>query len=303
MSKESVTLFEVGARDGLQNEKAVVSLDWKLRLIQGVVDAGVREVELGAFVHPDRVPQMADTEKIVEASLRGGLKIRNARGWCLVPNLTGLERAAEVGCKNIAVFAAVTDGFSQNNIGMTVGESLKQYAEVVREARKRKMKVRAYLSTVWGCPIEGKVSPAKALKVLDALIKLGPDQISLGDTIGVATPLNVSDVVKPALKKMGVRRLAVHFHDTRGTALANTLRSLDHGVRVVDSSLGGLGGCPYAPGATGNLATEDLVYMLEGMGMRTGLDLEKLCEVSLAFSQAINRPITSKYLMAYQAGK
>lgn len=301
MSKENVTVFEVGPRDGLQNEKSVVTLAWKLKLIKGLVNAGVSEVELGAFVRDDKVPQMADTENIVKEVQLGKLKLNQARGWCLVPNMKGFERAQSVGVKNIAIFAAVTDGFSKNNIGMTVKESLKQYVEVVNEARKNKMRVRAYLSTVWGCPFEGKVSAKKALSVLDSFMKLDPDLFSLGDTIGVATPNGISDVVKPALRKLGVKKLAVHFHDTRGTALANTLRSLDIGVRTVDSSLGGLGGCPYAPGASGNLATEDLVYMLDGMGMKTGIDLGKLSALSLEFSKVHSRPLASKYLMAYQA--
>lgn len=298
MSKK-VTVFEVGPRDGLQNEKTVVNFSWKQKLIQGAVDAGVSEIELGAFVRPDKVPQMADTEKVVDAVRRGSLKLGKARGWCLVPNLKGLERAHESGVKNIAIFAAVTDGFSRSNIGMSVKDSLTQYADVVKQARKHGMKVRAYLSTVWGCPFDGKVPAKKALIVLDAFMKLDPDQFSLGDTIGVATPGEVSDVVRPAFRKLGVKKLAVHFHDTRGTALANTLRALDHGVRIVDSSLGGLGGCPYAPGASGNLATEDLVYMLDGMGMDTGINLEKLCKVSASFSRAHSRPLASKYLMAY----
>jgi isopropylmalate/homocitrate/citramalate synthase len=236
------------------------------------------------------------------------LDIGKARGWALVPNLKGLERALQCGARNLAVFTAASDTFNQRNIGMSVSESLAQIAELIpaaREAARGRIQIRGYVSTVFGCPFEGKVSPKKALKVIERLIDLGVDQLSIGDTIGVATPNQMDGIVKPALQMFGrgqgVKRLAVHFHDTRGTALANTLRSLELGVRIVDSSAGGLGGCPFAPGATGNLATEDLVYMLNGMGLRTGINLQSLCNVSLEMARRMKRPLSSRYLQAYSS--
>ncbi len=294
-----VTVFEVGPRDGLQNEKRPVTTEQKIALIRGLVGAGVSELELGAFVRPDLVPQMADSEKIFKMVREKKLALGGARAWSLVPNEKGLDRAIEAGVKHIAVFTAATESFAQKNIGMSIGESLKVFKTVISRAKKNKMLVRGYVSTVFGCPFEGKVAPAKALKVVGQLADLGVTQVSLGDTIGVATPGGVDAVVKSAFKSLGVKKTAVHFHDTRGTALANTLRSLEIGVRVVDSSVGGLGGCPFAPGATGNLATEDLVYMLHGMGAKTGIDLEALSKVSLEFSKQLGRPLSSRYLQAY----
>lgn len=301
MARDAVTVFEVGPRDGLQNESRPVSLDDKLFLVQGLVDAGVRELELGAFVRLDRVPQMADTEQVFAALKDGRLDLGKARAWSLVPNRKGLERAITTGAKHIAVFTAASESFAQRNIGMSVEQSLAEFKEVIREAKRHKIQVRGYVSTVFGCPFEGDVAPKRALKVIEKLADLGVAQVSVGDTIGVATPKRVDQIVKPALRMLGARKLAVHFHDTRGTALANTLRSLDRGVRVVDSSAGGLGGCPFAPGATGNLSTEDLVYMLDGMGMKTGIDLERLARVSLAFNRRIERPLSSRFLQAFAA--
>jgi hydroxymethylglutaryl-CoA lyase len=203
--------------------------------------------------------------------------------------------------KQIAVFTAATESFAKANIGMSIGDSLKEFAQVVREAKKAKIQVRGYVSTAFGCPFEGKVAPKKALKVVEALADLGVSQVSIGDTIGVATPKDIDLVMKPALKLLGSKKVAGHFHDTRGTALANALRSIELGVRTLDSSAGGLGGCPFAPGATGNLATEDLVYMLDGMGEKTGIDLAKLCATSLELSRKMKRPISSRYLQAYAA--
>jgi hydroxymethylglutaryl-CoA lyase len=301
-----VSVFDVGPRDGLQNEPGPVTLAQKLALAQGLVDAGIRDLELGAFVRPDRVPQMADTDKIYRALKTGKLKLSGgARAWSLVPNRKGMERALAAGARNVAVFTAATDSFTKRNIGMTVEESLAEFAEVVSMARAQgvPVRVRGYVSTAFGCPFEGKVAPSKPLRVIERLAKLGVDQISVGDTIGVATPNQVDEVVSPALLAHGAAKIAVHFHDTRGTALANTLRALDRGARIVDSSAGGLGGCPFAPGASGNLATEDLVYMLDGMGVRTGIDLERLCKASLRLARAMKRPISSRYLQAYVNSK
>jgi hydroxymethylglutaryl-CoA lyase len=203
------------------------------------------------------------------------------------------------GARHVAVFTAATETFTLKNIGMSINESLSEFAHIVRESKRQGIKVRGYVSTAFGCPYEGEVSPAKALRVVERLLEIGVTQVSIGDTIGVATPKNVDRMIRPALRMAGSRRIAVHFHDTRGTALANTLRALEEGVRVIDSSAGGLGGCPFAPSATGNLATEDLIYMLNGMGIRSGIDLQKLCQVSLKFSKRIKRPLTSRYLQAF----
>jgi len=200
------------------------------------------------------------------------------------------------------LFTAATDGFAQRNIGMSVRESLEEFRSVLEAARGAlgsRFKVRGYVSTAFGCPFEGSVSPKKALKIVETLAHLPVDQISIGDTIGVADPRGVREVIQPALREFGVDRVAVHFHDTRGTALANTLRAIDLGVRVVDSSFGGLGGCPFAPGAAGNLPTEDLVYMLDGMNIKTGIDLEALCHVSIRIARKLKRPISSRYVQAF----
>jgi len=298
-----VQVFEVGARDGLQNEVCFISLQTKIEFVNRLIKSGIGELELGAFVRPDRVPQMRDTDSLYKAVQDKEIRLGKTRAWALVPNLIGLQRAIDSKAKNIAVFTAVSESFNRQNIGMDVSHSLKVISEIVREAKKHKIAVRGYVSTVFGCPFEGKVSPKQALRVIEALSDLGVNQVSVGDTIGVATPKSVEAVVRPALRSLGVKRIAVHFHDTRGTALANTLRSLELGVQTVDSSAGGLGGCPYAPGATGNLATEDLIYMLDGMGVSSGIDLRELCETSLWLSAKMNRPITSRYLSAYRASK
>ena len=289
-----VTIFEVGPRDGLQNEAMSLSTEQKINFIKGLKASGLKEIEAGAFVRSDKVPQMANTDEV--ASHFKDL-------WYLVPNLKGLERAIESGVKKIALFTAATETFNKKNIGMSIAESFTAMEAVVKEAKRRKIQMRGYVSTVYGCPFEGKTPPKQALKVIERLAKFGVREVSIGDTIGVATPRGVDEIIKPAIKMLGVKKVAVHFHDTRGTALANTLRSLEYGVKIVDSSAGGLGGCPYAPGATGNLATEDLVFMLNGMGVKTGVNLNELCETSLALTTLMNRPIVSRYLKAYASSR
>lgn len=297
---KQIEVFEVGVRDGLQNEARAVRLEDKLKLAQGLIDAGVKRLELGAFVRPDLVPPMADTDRVYAALREGKLKLGRARAYALVPNLKGLERALAAGAKGIAVFTAATESFAKRNIGMSIDESFAVFAEVVREAKRAKLEVRGYVSTAFGCPFEGKVAPKKAIAVVERLARLGIPEISVGDTIGVATPKGVIDVLGPLVRKIGKRvRIAGHFHDTRGTALANALTAMEVGVKILDASAGGLGGCPFAPGATGNLATEDLVYMLDGMGIRSGIKLDKLAAASLAFSRDLGRPISSRYLQAF----
>jgi hydroxymethylglutaryl-CoA lyase len=295
----AVTIFEVGPRDGLQNEKTIVSLDDKVWLIESLAKAGLTHLEGGAFVRADKIPQMADSDHIPER-----LKGLSAEVYYLVPNSKGLERALAKGVKNIALFSATSNTFNKNNIGMTVDESFVEMEKVVATAKKENLKIRGYVSTVWGCPFEGRMTPAQSLPVLERMMSLGIDQLSIGDTIGVAAPQGVEDILKPLLAKYGSdsNKLAVHFHDTRGTALVNALRAYDLGIRVFDSSAGGLGGCPFAPGAAGNLATEDLAYMFKEMGVHTGVDYTKLCETSLElFKRMKGRPLASKALQAYVA--
>ncbi len=298
---KKIRVFEVGVRDGLQNESATVSLQDKIFLAQGLIAAGVAEIELGAFVRPDRVPQMADTDAVYSAVKEGSLKLGKTKAYALVPNLKGLERAIEAGAKNIAVFTAATESFAKRNIGMSIDESLEVFSEIIREAKKRKIGVRGYVSTAFGCPFEGKTPPKNAIEVVSRLMKLGVAEVSVGDTIGVATPKDVDAVFIPLLKKFGPKKIAGHFHDTRGTALANALRAMELGVTTLDSSAGGLGGCPFAPGATGNLATEDLIYMCDGLGIQTGIHLSRLARTSLEFFRRIQRPIASRYLQAFAA--
>jgi hydroxymethylglutaryl-CoA lyase len=292
-----INIFEVGPRDGLQNEKQILSTDDKVWLVESLAKAGVCAMETGAFVRADKIPQMADSDQMPDRLKH----IQDASFWYLVPNLKGLERAIAKGVKNIAVFTAVTDSFNQNNIGMTVDESFAVITDVVTKAKHAGMRVRGYVSTVWGCPFEGRVAPEKALPVLERMLSLPIEQLSIGDTIGVAAPTGVVDILKPLLKSYDVNRLAVHFHDTRGTALANALQSYELGIRTFDSSAGGLGGCPFAPGASGNLATEDLVYLFKEMGIETGIDYHALCETSLELAKRMGgRALPSRALKAYQ---
>jgi hydroxymethylglutaryl-CoA lyase len=301
MAKDFVHVFEVGPRDGIQNEKRAVKREHKVEFVNSLFRAGIRDLELGAFVRPDRVPQMADTDWLYTQIRRGKIRLGKSNTWALVPNRVGLERAIAAGVKNIAVFTAATESFARKNIGMSIDESLETFAEVIAEAKRQipGVRIRGYVSTAFGCPFEGKVPARQAIRVVERLAKLGASQISIGDTIGVATPNAVRDVIQPVLKLLGTARVAGHFHDTRGTALANALRALDLGVRTLDSSAGGLGGCPFAPSATGNLATEDLVYMLDGMGISTGINLDLLCQASLKLAQRMKRPLSSRYLQAY----
>ncbi|MCM2276640.1 MAG: hydroxymethylglutaryl-CoA lyase [Oligoflexia bacterium] len=300
---DRVRVFEVGPRDGLQNEPRPISLEDKLWFVRALVRAGVKELELGAFVRADRVPKMADTPQIYRAITSGALDLGGARAWALVPNRRGLRSALRVGARNIAVFTAASEKFTRRNIGMTISESLREFSRLLADARARgaEIHVRGYVSTAFGCPFEGKVSVGRVLKVVEKLAALGVEQVSIGDTIGVGTPNQVDAIFKPALELLGPERVAGHFHDTRGTALANALRALELGVRTLDSSAGGLGGCPFAPGATGNLATEDLVYLLDGLGLRSGIDLTALCRASLELSRRMERPLTSRYLQAFSA--
>ena len=289
-----VRVVEVGPRDGLQNEATPVATEDKVRYLELLAAAGLTTLEAGSFVRPDRVPQLADSDELF-ARLAPAEGVRYV---ALVPNLKGLERALACGARSVAVFAAASDGFNKANINMTVAESLEVQRPVVERARREGLWVRGYVSTGFGCPYDGEVKPEKVRDVVMALAYMGVDEISLGDTIGVATPTAVERVVALVLDRFPVERLALHFHDTRGTALANVLAGLMMGVSVFDASSGGLGGCPFAPGASGNLATEDLVYMLDGMGVETGVSLAKVAEASRFIGGVLGRALPSRYLQA-----
>ena len=281
----AVTIVEVGPRDGLQNEKQVVPLEAKVRLIEDLADAGLKVIEAGAFVSPRWVPQMADSAEV----LRRIRRRPSVRYPVLVPNLKGLEAALAAGSDEIAVFAAASESFSQKNINCSIAESLERFAPVMERAKAEGVRVRGYVSCVVGCPYEGAITPAAVASVAGRLHAMGCYEISLGDTIGVGTPRKVAAMVRAVADVIPLPALAIHAHDTYGQALANVLTCLEMGIAVVDSSVAGLGGCPYAPGASGNLATEDLVYMLEGMGVATGVNLGRLASAGRAVCAAIGR--------------
>ncbi len=291
---DTVKIVEVGPRDGLQNEKVTVPAEVKVDFITALADAGLRVIEAGAFVSPKWVPQMADTADVY----RDIPKDPGVEFPVLVPNMRGLERAMEAGVKSIAIFTAASETFNQRNINMTIDGSFENYAPVVARARGEGMRVRGYVSTAFGCPYEGDVAPEKVLEVCARLLDLGCYEVSVGDTIGVGTPMQVQGVIGMLLQVIPATRLAMHFHDTRGTALANTLAALEMGIATFDASAGGLGGCPYAPGASGNLATEDLVYMLNSMAIETGVSLNRLVQASTKIAPYLDHPLPGKYLQA-----
>ena len=295
-SSNSVSIVDVGPRDGLQNESKAISVDARFRFIKALAEAGVKRIESGAFVSEKWVPQMSGSEKLCELLFKAQSKGELPTGmvWpCLVPNERGMEVALKSHVKEIAIFASASESFSKRNINCTVVESLERYSRVISVARKNKIAVRAYLSMCFGCPFEGKISESVVVKLTKKLIEMGAYEVSIGDTIGVANPTQVRRLVTKQIKAVGANRLAMHFHDTRGTALANILASLDLGIRTFDSSLGGLGGCPYAPSATGNVATEDVVYMLHGMGFKTGIDLARLIEINKMMASELGHELPS----------
>jgi isopropylmalate/homocitrate/citramalate synthase len=298
MFPESVRIVEVGPRDGLQNEKGVVPLEAKVGLIDALAEAGLSTIEAGSFVSPKWVPQMADTPDVLaRIGRRAGVRYP-----VLVPNLKGLDAAlAAPGVEEIAVFAAASEAFSKKNINCSIAESLDRLAEVTEQAKGRGLAVRGYVSCVLGCPYEGEVAEERVADVAAALDAMGCYEVSLGDTIGVGTPLKARAMVEAVAERVPVARLAAHFHDTYGMALANLLEVLRLGVAVVDSSVAGLGGCPYAKGATGNVATEDVVYMLNGMGIHTGVDLDKLRAAGEAISGTLGRAPVSRVARALAA--
>ena len=291
---DSVKIVEVGPRDGLQNEKVTIPTEAKVAFITALSDAGLKVIEAGAFVSPKWVPQMADSADVY----RDIPKDPGVDYPVLVPNVRGLERAIEAGVRSISIFTAASESFNQRNINMSIDESLAVFQEVVPRALSNGMRVRGYVSTAFGCPYEGEISADKVLEVCARLLDLGCYEISVGDTIGVGTPRQVQGVIAVLQQVIPPSKLAMHFHDTRGTALANTLASLEMGISTFDASAGGLGGCPYAPGASGNMATEDLVYMLDGMAIESGVDLQRLVQASSIIAPYLDHPLPGRYLQA-----
>jgi hydroxymethylglutaryl-CoA lyase len=294
MLPKSVKIVEVGPRDGLQNEQGLVPLAAKISLVEQLADAGCSVIETGSFVSPKWVPQMADSAAVFQQIKRKN----NVRYTALTPNLRGLEAAIEAQADEIAIFGAASEAFSQKNINCSIAESLERFLPVIELAQKHQLPVRGYVSCVLGCPYEGHIAPEKVALVSKQLIDMGCYEVSLGDTIGVGTPVKTQQMLNTVLNIIPENKLAVHFHDTYGQALANILVALQQGVSVVDSAVSGLGGCPYAKGASGNVATEDLVYMLNGMNIKTGIDLKKLIEAGSNMMQSLGRRSNSKVALA-----
>lgn len=285
-----VSVYEVAPRDGLQNESAQVATHAKVRLIEALVDAGIQRIEVGSFVSSRWVPQMADADEVCRMiERRPGVTYS---GLC--PNAQGLRRALEAKVDEIAVFVSVSETHNLKNVNKTTAQTLKAFEPVIGPAVERGLKVRGYVSTMWGCPYEGDVDPKRGLKLAKHLLRAGCYQVSLGDTIGVGTPLQTKRILELFTAEIPLDQIALHLHDTRGTALANVLIGLQGGVTTFDASVAGLGGCPYAPGAAGNLATEDLVYTLNGMGIETGIDLEKLWQAGQVAEAIVGRELPGK---------
>jgi hydroxymethylglutaryl-CoA lyase len=293
---EDVRIIEMGARDGLQNEKTPVSVAGRIAFIERLLAAGLNIIEVGAFVSPKAIPQMVGSDEV----LRG---VNHLRGefHVLVPNEKGYEAARAAGAKVVSVFAAASEGFSRANINCSIAESIARFKPVVARAKADGIKVRGYISTVLGCPFDGEVKPKAVADVAKTLWDLGCYEISLGDTIGVGTPIKAKAMLRAVGAHVPMEKLAMHFHDTYGQALANLYAGMEEGVRVIDSAAGGLGGCPFAPGATGNVATEDVVYMLEGMGIKTGVDIDKVLLATNEITALIGRMPASRVANALNA--
>ncbi len=286
----SVTLVEMGPRDGLQNESARISVATKLQLIDDLAAAGIRVIEAGSFVNPKWIPQMADSAEV----FRGLQRRPGVRYTALTPNLQGLERALDAGADEVAVFGAASEAFSRKNINCGIAESLQRFEPVMARAQAANVAVRGYISCVLGCPYEGAIEPQAVLEVARALLAMGCYEVSLGDTIGTGTAGSTQRLLETLLADIPARQLALHCHDTYGQALANILVGLQHGIATIDASVAGLGGCPYARGATGNVATEDVVYMLNGMGIDTGINLSALVGAGARISEALGRRNSSR---------
>jgi hydroxymethylglutaryl-CoA lyase len=295
---QRVRIVEVGPRDGLQNERDPVPTAAKVAFVNALSRAGFKDIEVSSFVRADKIPQLADAgEVFAKIERRPDVKY-----WALVPNEKGLDSARAANVEHIAVFTAATDGFSRANVGVGVEESLKKLAPVIDRARAQEMSVRGYVSTVFGCPYEGSVDPDRGANVARLLLDAGCEEISLGDTIGVAVPADVMRVLDAVERRnIPFDRIALHLHDTRGTALANVLAGLERGIAIFDSSAGGLGGCPFAPGATGNLATEDLLYFLHGMSIETGISFDNAALASGLIGESLGKPLPSRARAAWAA--
>ncbi|WP_375200010.1 hydroxymethylglutaryl-CoA lyase [Bacillus sp. RS11] len=287
-----VTLKEVGPRDGLQNEKAHMATADKVQLVNLLSQTGLNYIEVTSFVHPKWIPQLADAVEVLQAIKRQ----KDITYAALVPNMRGLERALQADVDEVSVFMSASESHNKNNINKTINETFPIVEEVVIGAKAAHKKVRGYISTVIGCPYEGYIQPEKVLRVTEKLLEMGIDEISLGDTIGVGVPTQVERLLEELLKRYPVENFAMHFHDTRGTALANIVKSLEMGITKFDSALGGLGGCPYAKGASGNVATEDLLYLLDEMGIKTGVELNKVLEATHFIEQKLGKAVTSKQM-------
>lgn len=299
-TREKIRIVEVGPRDGLQNEKKTIPLQHKVDFIQRLADAGLETIEVTSFVRPDRIPQMGDAKELYPKLAKAKWSEKLSMP-CLVPNLKGLENAHQVGVREIAVFSATSESFNKNNINASIDESLERIKSLSVKAKELGMRQRGYISTVFGCPYEGKTSIETLKKVCAKLFEIGVYEISLGDTIGVADPLQVQKVLGELKKDFDLKRFSMHFHDTHARALANIVASLDFGMTSFDASAAGLGGCPYAPGATGNVATEDVVALLERMGLKTGIDFDKLAHASDQILKDLNREAPSRARTAYLA--
>jgi hydroxymethylglutaryl-CoA lyase len=290
----AVTIYEVGPRDGLQNEHVTIPTDAKIHFVDLLSDAGLAMIEVSSFVRPGAIPQLSDAEKVTKT-------VRRREGvtyTALVPNMRGMDRVEASALDGVAVFTAASETFSQRNTNASIAETFQRFRPVIDSARERGLWVRGYVSTAFGCPYEGDIAVESVLRVTTELLHLGVQQVAISDTIGVATPGDVETVVDVLTRSIDVTMVALHFHDTRGTALANVLTGLQLGVTTFDSSAGGLGGCPYAPGASGNLATEDLVYMLHGLGIRTGVSLEGVVAASRYLAGITGNTPTSRYFHA-----
>ena len=290
MFPDKIRIVEVGPRDGLQNEKTEVATDTKIDFINRLTETGLESIEVTSFVSPKWIPQLADAAEVFQGIEKGP----GVHYPVLVPNEKGMERAIEVGAKEVSIFTAASETFNQKNINASIAESLERFEPVMAMARENDIKVRGYVSCVLGCPYEGEIHPEAVAEVAAELFRMGCYEISLGDTIGVGTPRKARQMVYQCARRVPMERLAIHFHDTRNQALANILACLDMGIATVDSSVSGLGGCPYAAGAAGNVATEDVVYMLHGMGIDTGVDLRKLLETSKWINETLDREPVSK---------
>ena len=294
--RDTVRIIEMGPRDGLQNEKTPVSVEARIAFIEALVEAGLRTVEVGAFVSPKAIPQMVGSDQVLR-----GVSHLAGEFHVLVPNEKGYEAARAAGARTVSVFAAASEGFSRANINCSITELIERFKPVLARAKADGVRVRGYVSCVLGCPFDGEIKPQAVADVAKTLWDLGCYEISLGDTIGVGTPLKAKEMLRAVAAHVPTENLAMHFHDTYGQALANLYAGMEEGVRVIDSAAGGLGGCPFAPGATGNVATEDVVYMLEGLGVRTGVDMAKLVAATNEMSKLIGRAPVSRVASALNA--